>query len=114
MREPYTYRACVNYASSALICRAGIDPVSVRDADERMPCVVIRGITGTIPCDKVELAAVPPSNEVGEMAKALSAIMARRCPKCEGPIEAEMEFNDSILAMPCRHVIRSEKKEQQR
>jgi hypothetical protein len=104
----------VNYASSALVCRAGIDPRSVRDDDERMPCVVIRGITGTISCERLELAPAAPSSEVGEMAKALAAIMSRRCPKCEQVIEAEMEFNDSILAMPCRHVIRSEKKEQQR
>lgn len=109
MREPYSYRACVHYSSSVMPCRAGVDPVLLTDDDGRLPCVVIREITGKHACSKLEFMPFAAVAEAGEMAKGLVAFLGGRCPKCNVPIAAEMEFNESILALPCRHVIRSEK-----
>jgi hypothetical protein len=69
---------------------------------------VIREITGKHRCDKLQLPAAAAVEE-GRMARALAAMLAGACPTCLVPIAGEMEFNESLLAMPCRHVIRSAK-----
>ena len=74
-----------------------------------MPCAIIRNLTGKLLCDRIALSPLPPEESPGSMAMMLAAITSGRCPKCSGSVAGEMEFNGAILAMPCRHVIRSAK-----
>lgn len=103
----YSRRDCVHYTSSGLDCHVGIPTDSMLDDEGRMPCVEIRGITGKLHCVELKMPARSLGSSPGEMSKALAAIMVGRCPKCNEEIAGEMEFNENILAMPCRHVIRS-------
>ena len=107
MREPYVATTCVHYRSTHAACRANVDVRDLVDADGRVPCVVIRGITGQKPCNLLELITGDAPGEAGPMAKMLTALLDAKCPKCGAQINGQMEFNDAILAMPCRHVLRS-------
>ena len=108
MGEDYSIVRCAHYRDSFSTCKAGIDPKSVTDAHGRLPCVVIRGITGQLVCAKLALPAPALVDEGGEMARALARLQAGRCPKCDKLIAGEMEFNGAILALPCRHVLRTD------
>lgn len=105
----YSRRDCVHYTSSGLDCHAGISTDSMLDDLGRMPCVEIRGLTGKLHCAELKMPAPKPGSVPGAMSKAFEALANRLCPKCSEPIAGEMEFNDNMLAMPCRHVIRSAK-----
>lgn len=106
-REPHSIAHCVHFTSVATTCRVGVDPGTVTDDDGRMPCVVIRGITGTIACDKLQLPAKPGGGEPGRMGKMLSKLLDGICPTCGEAIRGELELDGQVIAMPCRHVIRS-------
>lgn len=107
MTGPYTISTCIHYRNSHSRCRADIDVSELADSDGRIPCLVIRGLTGERPC--VKLAIQPPraAETQGQMVTMLSAILAGCCPRCHEEVAGEMEFHGSILAMPCRHVLRS-------
>jgi hypothetical protein len=107
-REAYSLRTCIHYRNTVAPCAAGVDPRSVTDADGRLPCAVIRNITGSIACAKLEFPTV--ANQVsGPMTQTLESIFEGNCPTCGTRIAGEMEFNEVFLALPCRHVLRSVK-----
>lgn len=103
----YVRRTCVHYTAPGTRCHAGIDVDAKRDADGRVPCVEIRGITGTRSCDRLSMPAPASQHTVGSLTKALDSITSGRCPKCDDPVRSEFEIDGIIYAMPCRHVIRS-------
>jgi hypothetical protein len=107
-REPYSIRRCVKYSGSNLVCKAGVDPGTLRDDEDRIPCVVIRGITGKVACPIRQLEPEPAVAERDPMARALDALLHGRCPSCGEPTTGEYTHDDGrVFAMPCRHVIRS-------
>lgn len=97
---------CTSYTGSQTVCHAGIAIESVRDLHGRVPCAVIRGITGELACDKLSFPPPSPQAAKGEMVLQLERMFAGQCPRCGELIAGEMEFNGALLAMPCRHVIR--------
>jgi hypothetical protein len=90
-------------------CAAGEDPDAYRDAELRLPCVVIRGITSAISCDLRELPAV--NDQVvpaGRLTRALDQLERRLCPECGDPIESELDAGAGrVVAVPCHHNLRS-------
>ncbi len=107
----YVRRACTHYTAPGTVCHAGIAVDDKRDADGRFPCVEIRGITGALPCDRRTMPPLPAHHAAGSMTKALEALAGGRCPKCNEDIRGELELDGSVLAMPCRHVLRSTRKD---
>lgn len=99
---------CVSYRGSLTTCHAGIDIETKRDQYGRVPCAIIRGITGEIACDRLEISKDVPV-ELGVMTQMLARAQAGQCVKCGQLIEAEMDMNNNVVALPCRHVIRHER-----
>lgn len=106
-REPFTIARCEYWNGTGLPCKKGVPPAQVIDEDHRVPCVVIRGITGKVACDLRVMPEIPTAGELGPAAKMLAAVLDGDCPKCGERVHGTMEFNGAILAMPCRHVLRS-------
>lgn len=106
-RKPFSIVRCAHWNSSGMACKKGVHPVYVTDNFGRVPCVTIRGITGEIACDMRQMPEEPKPGEAGDAVKMLQLMLDRKCPRCGGAIAGEMEFNGSILALPCRHVLRS-------
>lgn len=99
---------CRHYAGSSTPCAVGLVPQSFRDDDGRLPCVVMRGVTGAHPCDLREMPPAPADTAPGSMSIALAALTAGRCPSCGDTMTGEYEHDDGrVYAMPCKHVIRS-------
>lgn len=100
-------RACLRLAGP-LTCAAGVDVEQVRDEDGRLPCLVIRGVTGAVACDLRELPERPTARDLGPMSAALERAAAGRCPECDGPVDQEHQLpNDGpLVALPCRHALR--------
>lgn len=110
-REPFSIQRCRHYAGAGTACQAGIDPNTLRDDEMRVPCIAIRGITGALACDHLELDAGPPQAEPGSLSRALAALTSGCCPTCSEPMTGEYTHDDGrVYAMPCRHVIRSKEK----
>lgn len=107
-REPFRIVTCVHYNLAGLPCKKGVEASQVTDDEHRTPCVAIRGITGKVACD-LRVMPVEPSvdGELGQASRMLAQVLAGKCPRCNNPIAGEMEFNGAILALPCRHVLRS-------
>jgi len=103
----YTRVECVHFRSLSSVCRAGVDVSTLRDADDRVPCIVIRSIAGIHPCAKRTFPSQPATSAAGQMTAMLASIMAAKCPKCGEQINGETEFNGAVLALPCRHVLRT-------
>lgn len=108
-REPYSSTVCMHYSSSSLPCRAGVNVANLRDDDGRIPCVVIRDVTGTVRCDLMQMPKQPAAQEPGSLSRSLASLVAGRCPTCDTPIRGEADLDDKVVAMPCRHVLRSAK-----
>jgi len=98
------FATCIHFRGSGVECKALVDVETKRDQYGRVPCVVVRGITGELVCDRREL---PTTVDVqpGPMATRLELAESGRCPTCKGEKTGEMEFNGNVLALPCRHVI---------
>ncbi len=105
----YVRRTCVHYTTSGTLCHAGIEVDVKRDDEGRVPCVEIRGITGTRTCDRLSMPPPAPQHAAGSMTKALDALAGGHCPKCNEPVRGEVELDGGTYAMPCRHIIRSAK-----
>lgn len=111
MGEPFTIRRCVHYVSRLDTCKAGVTVERLVDSEDRIPCVTIRGITGSLTCDELEMELFPAPAKQGVLASALAAITKGLCPTCSDPIRGEVEIDGAIRAMPCRHVLRTHKPE---
>jgi hypothetical protein len=59
----------------------------------------------------MEMPPDPPAQTPGSMSRNLDALLGNRCPTCDVPLRGELELDGKTLAMPCRHVLRSEKKD---
>lgn len=94
---------CRHYRGARSICGAGVDVEQLRDDEQRLPCVVIRGVSGSIPCDERDLPASAAPVPAGRLVSALEQLEARRCPQCRAPIEREATVGANVVAMPCRH-----------
>ncbi len=105
--DVYTIQRCKHFAGSSHVCHKGVDPAALRDDEDRLPCVVIRGITGKVACPIRELEPPPPEAQRGPMAKALDALLSGHCPSCGQMTTGELELDERVYAMPCKHVIRS-------
>lgn len=105
-REPYTVRRCIHYRNSYSPCKANVDVEDLADDAGRVPCVEVRGVSGSCVCD---LRTWPAEQQVerGPMSKMLGALLEHLCPTCGEEIVSEMEWADSKVALPCRHVIRN-------
>lgn len=108
-REPYSSTVCRNYCTSSMPCRAGVNVANLRDDEGRIPCVVIRGVTGSVRCDLMDMPRAPAAEEPGSLSRALNSLTAGRCPTCDTPIRGELEVEGRVHAMPCKHILRSEK-----
>ena len=78
----------------------------MHDDEGRVPCVIIRSITGKTVCHRIAIPKTPQIVERGPMTDMLAAMLASKCPRCNGPINGELDFNGAVLALPCRHVLR--------
>lgn len=106
-REPYSIRTCSSYRGPEQVCRAGVDVETTRDADGRVACCVIRGITSAIECAAATIPEPPADQELGTLSKGLHALLADRCPTCGEEMRGELQFeNGAVLAMPCECPIR--------
>jgi len=108
-REPYSARFCIHYAGSGQTCHAGVDVATMRDSEERVPCAVIRGLTGTKPCEHRDVPEPPAPQQPGSLTTRLNALLLGLCPTCEEPVRGEAEIDGNVYAMPCEHVLRSAK-----
>lgn len=104
---PRSYRYCQFFIAPSISCTRGIDVAGVRDREGRLPCVVVDGVTGEIDCIRRQILGPSPSAEAGALEKALANLCDGRCPTCGDPIDEEADYNGRVIAMPCRHVIRS-------
>lgn len=103
-----SFATCVHYRGSAVVCKAGVDVEQLRDHNGRLPCATMRGITGELACDRRSMPSAVAA-EPGRMVTAFQRLMSGLCPACGGEIAGEMIFNDNVLALPCRHVLRHAK-----
>ena len=101
------HRTCVHFTAAGGLCHLGIPVESTRDAELRMACREVNGITGTIACDKREWPPMPVAAALGRMSALLATLEAGQCLVCKEPIESERDVGGVVHAMPCRHVIRS-------
>jgi len=97
------YRYCVNH-NGARRCRADIDTESKRDGELRLPCISIRGITGTTPC--VALAMPDEEERGGRAASMLNLALDGRCHECGEGVDGEIELGKVTTASPCGHTLR--------
>jgi hypothetical protein len=99
--------ACVHHQLGR--CAAGVDVEALRDEHLRLPCVEVRGVRGSVGCDELELPAATAPMSPGPMASLLADLEAGRCATCKGVIEAEKvdEGDGLVIALPCRHRLRS-------
>lgn len=100
--------ACVQW-TGAEICAAGIPVRSTIDDQGRMPCSVIRGVTGAYGCKRRSIPDVVDElgAGAGEMVVALAAITSGNCPLCRHPMSGEYEMGGVVTAAPCGHVLRT-------
>jgi hypothetical protein len=99
---------CHHFRGASAACAAGVDVEQLRDAELRLPCVVIRGVAGAVACDLRELPATDQAGELGRMGRALELVVAGRCTTCGEPVESEREVGGRVVAYPCLHVLRSQ------
>ena len=87
-------------------CRAGVDTEALRDPDLRLPCHVIDGVTGALPCPYFE---APPAQaaELGPLSLSLDRTLAGLCPVCGEPTSGERDVDGHVVAIPCRHQLRT-------
>jgi hypothetical protein len=98
---------CRHYHAAGKPCAAGVDVEQLRDVELRLPCIVIRGVAGAVACDLRELPANDQVVELGRMGRALELVVAGRCPFCGEPVESERVLGGRVIAVPCKHVLRS-------
>ncbi|MCA9675716.1 MAG: hypothetical protein KC464_11815 [Myxococcales bacterium] len=99
---------CIHYRGARAQCRAGVDVEQLRDDELRLPCVELGGRRGAVDCDLREVTAAPAAAPAtGPMRAALAQLEEGRCPTCSGAIEREQVFGDVVVAVPCRHRLRS-------
>lgn len=96
---------CTNFVKGA--CAAGADIEQLRDEDLRLPCLVIRGVTGAVNCDLRELPNSAPNDAPGRLVHELENRLAGLCPTCEQPVVDERLVEGRVVAHPCRHLLRS-------
>ena len=100
-----TYSECVYYAGgNGQQCRAGVTISTLRDAELRLPCVIVNGHTGEHRCDELRLPEAKLVQLTG-IVKALADLEAGRCSTCSEPIMAEHDFGRVVKAQPCDHVL---------
>lgn len=102
-------RTCRHFVGGS--CAVGVAVESLRDAELRLPCHEIRGVSGVHRCLLREWPAPVAAGPGGKMAAALDALTNNRCPNCHETMRGEVEINGVVHAMPCRHVILSPRKE---
>lgn len=117
-----TRKECVHYKGFA--CAAGIDFATVRDQDLRLPCLQIlvlstkrvvnhhatsEWITGTVGCAKRQWKPEAAPAPFGQMVSALERALEGRCPVCNEPMRGEANVGDKVYAMPCRHLVRTQR-----
>ena len=100
-----SYATCAHFRGSQTSCRADIDVETLRDEHGRLPCAVMRGITGSASCDRIAMP-VAAIAEVGRMLRGLERVEAGLCHQCGEEVTGMMDFNDNILALPCRHTMK--------
>lgn len=99
------YVECVHYAGSQNgRCRADVTISTLRDAELRLPCVIVNDRTGEHRCDERKLPEVKLEQLTG-MVAALADLEAGRCPTCHEPITAEHDVGKVTTAHPCGHPI---------
>jgi hypothetical protein len=87
-------------------CAGGVNFERLRDAELRLPCHVIDGVTGTLPCEHFEAPAAPPVPALGPLSKALELSLDGRCPACAEPTTGELDVGGQVVATPCHHQLR--------
>lgn len=100
-------RACIHFRGAQTTCGADVDVEAMRDAELRLPCQEIRGTAGQHACARRIWPAAAAAGEPGRMRQRLDRITEDRCPICAGPITGERAIDSHIIALPCRHVLRS-------
>ena len=98
---------CRHYVNTYSTCGAGVDVAGLVDAGGRVPCMVIRGVTGLLACASIAIDA-DKTPDAGEMVRRLTLFTAGQCPTCERTMTGTAEVpNGAVVALPCRHVLRS-------
>lgn len=106
-RPLYVIRTCLHHNGTGQTCKRGVEPHMVTDHVGRVACHEVRGICGAVACDLRQFPEVEPIRRFGPASKMLAAVLDGLCASCGQVVTGEMEFNGAILALPCRHVIRS-------
>lgn len=98
---------CTRFRGAAQRCAAGNDVERYRDDDQRLPCVSVRGVRGAVPCDELDLPAGAAPPPPGPLSSLLAAAERGLCTVCGARVERTQDVGDVVLALPCRHRIRS-------
>lgn len=104
-------RTCIHFNGTGQVCKRGVEPYMVTDTDGRVACHEARGVCGQVACDLRQFPEGQPRGQLGPASKALALALQGLCGTCGEIVEGEMEFNGAMLALPCRHVIRSKRDE---
>ena len=109
MKRPNT---CVHFCGIQNVCKAGIDPVTVRDSSHagpyRWPCLTLDNRPASTSCAKYqEPTDAEIKADADEFAAALEAMRERQsrgeCSECGTKVSAVRQGGRCVYASPCGH-----------
>lgn len=83
-------------------CAAGVDVEALRDDDQRLPCIAVRGMHGVVECDE-RVPPAPEHAELGPLSELLARAVAGCCPECGEPVASTITSGGFDYAVPCQH-----------